>query len=60
MASPYVAGIVARYLAQNPGKTPAELKAWVVSQAEDDLITAIPPAACAGIPNKLAQADCYI
>ncbi len=60
MASPYVAGIVARYLAQNPGKTPAELKAWVVSQAEDDLIMAIPPAACAGTPNKLAQADCYI
>ncbi len=60
MASPYVAGIVARYLAQNPGKTPAELKAWVVSQAEEGVIMAIPPVACAGTPNKLAQANCYI
>ena len=61
MATPYVCGVIARYLAQNPEKTPAELKAWVVSEAIDDVIGGIPSVgACAGTPNKLLHAGCYI
>ncbi len=61
MAAPYVCGVIARYLAQNPHKTPAELKAWVVSQAIDNAIGGIPSVgACVGTRNKLLHAGCYI
>ncbi len=58
-AAPYVSGLVARYLAQNKGKTPAELKTWVTGQAAKDLIKIW--ANCkATTPNRLAQSDCYL
>ncbi len=61
MAAPYVCGVIARYLAHNPHKTPAELKSWVVSHARNKAIGGIPSVgACAGTPNKLLHAGCYI
>ncbi len=59
MATPFVAGLVARYLAQNNGKTPAELKKWITGSAAKDLITV--RANCpAGTPNLLVQSGCYL
>lgn len=59
MATPAVAGLVARYLAQNPGMTPAALKAWIVGQAEPGLVPI--PADCPHpTPDLLAQSGCYI
>jgi len=38
MATPQVTGVVACYLSQNPGATPAQVKQWLIDQGTDGLI----------------------
>ncbi|WP_405388825.1 S8 family peptidase [Streptomyces sp. NBC_01102] len=49
MASPHVAGAAALYLADNPGKTPAQVSAGLVAAATSGVVTS--PGT--GSPNKL-------
>ncbi len=62
MAAPFVSGLVARFLAQNKGMTPAALKVWVTGQAAPGLIKirpdCLPP--ITATPNRLAQSGCYL
>ena len=59
-AAPYVSGLVARYLAQNKGKTPAELKAWVTTKKAAKGLVKIRDNCPDGTPNLLAQSGCYL
>jgi subtilisin family serine protease len=34
MASPHVAGVVARYYQQNPSYSPADIRAWLATDAD--------------------------
>ena len=38
MATPQVTGVVACYLSQNPGATPAQVKQWLIDNGTDDLL----------------------
>lgn len=49
MASPTAAGVAAVYLGNNPGKTPAQVKAALWGYATSGVVTSIGP----GSPNKL-------
>jgi serine protease len=49
MASPHVAGVAALYLANNPGATPADVHAAVVSNASVNKLTSVGT----GSPNRL-------
>lgn len=39
MATPHAAGVGALYLQQNPGATPAEVKAWIEDSATPDIVS---------------------
>jgi len=63
MASPHAAGVVALYLAENPTKTPAQVKSWMVSGAGEDYISLMcdgtsKKTQCLNSPNLLLYAPC--
>jgi len=63
MASPHVAGVAALYLGSNPGKTPAEVKAWFISEASTGLVRldcdgAVSKASCELSPNIFTYSPC--
>jgi len=58
MASPHVAGVCALYLDTNP-TTPAQVSAWIVSQAISGIIDLdCGTSACNNSPNKLLYSPC--
>ncbi|MFF2198014.1 S8 family peptidase [Streptomyces sp. NPDC058157] len=48
-ATPHVTGAVALYLSAHPTATPAQVRTWLLTQADRDALTAVPP----GTPNRL-------
>jgi subtilisin family serine protease len=54
MATPFVAGVAAKYLTAHPSTTPDQLKTHLLSSATFDKLTDIKE----GSPNKLLFADC--
>ncbi|GAA0317616.1 hypothetical protein GCM10010302_65860 [Streptomyces polychromogenes] len=48
-ATPHVTGAVALYLSAHPAATPAQVRAWLIGQADRDVLTEVP----AGTPNRL-------
>jgi len=63
MASPHVAGVVALYLSQNPGASPATVKSWLLRNSGSNLIDlecvgALDSSVCSKSPNKLLHSPC--
>jgi subtilisin family serine protease len=61
MASPHVAGVMALYLGANPNASPAQLQAFVVQQADVDLLDlACDPieVKCQNSPNLILHSPC--
>jgi len=63
MASPHVAGVVALYLGENGGATPAQIKSWMVNTAGENYVNlvcngAISPSSCNQSPNLLLYSPC--
>jgi len=55
MACPHVAGQVAKFLETDPEANGAVAKAWVTSNAQEDVFRTVP----VGTPNLLLFADCH-
>ncbi len=53
MAAPHVAGAVALYLADNPGKTPAEVHSAIIANAVTDTLTNVGT----GSPNRMLRVN---
>lgn len=53
MASPHVAGVVAKYLSANPGATPVQASAAIVDSALTNIVTSAP----SNTPNRLLYSD---
>jgi len=54
-AVPHVAGEVSKYLQTNPSSSPAATKAWILKNAQKDVVT---NGGTGGTPNLLLFADC--
>jgi len=60
MASPHVCGAAAVYLSLNAGKTPADVKSFLINEATNDVIDLSCPVVgtCNNSPNKLLYTNC--